>query len=65
MGNDKTTMKDNGILFYFNFQKLQVRGGHHENINAWGGHYITLGACWRTLTNVEKMLGGQAKSKKC
>jgi hypothetical protein len=21
---------------------LQVRGGHHENINARGGHYITL-----------------------
>jgi hypothetical protein len=30
----KQTMRDNGILFCFVFQKLQVRGGHHENINA-------------------------------
>lgn len=64
MGNNKTTTKDNGILFYFIFQKLQVRRGHHENTNAWGGHYITLGACWRTLTNAEKMLGVSSKIQK-
>ncbi len=60
----KQTMRDNGILFCFVFQKLQVRGGHHENINAWGGHIITLRACWRTLTNVEKMLGVSSRIQK-